>query len=103
MYAWIWRKLPFGLPGKLIGSLLLATGAVALLWYVVFPWAEPLLPFDDVQVTQNGDPAAPAEPGGSAEPGGTAEPGARGDNPGLGEHDLPYPTDRNNTAPTPSR
>ena len=59
MYAWIWRKLPFGLPGKLIGSVLLATATVALLWFVVFPWAEPLLPFDDVQVTQDG-----YEPGG---------------------------------------
>ena len=52
MYGWIWRRLPFGTPGKLIGSLLLATVAGLLLWYVVFPWAEPLLPFDDVQVTE---------------------------------------------------
>jgi len=50
MYAWIWRKLPFGLPGKLSGSIVLAAAVVALLWYVVFPWATPLLPFDDVQV-----------------------------------------------------
>ncbi len=50
MYAWIWRKLPFGLPGKLSGSLLLVAAAGVLLWYVVFPWATPLLPFDDVQV-----------------------------------------------------
>ncbi|MBV1853294.1 hypothetical protein [Catellatospora tritici] len=53
MYAWIWRKLPFGLPGKLGGSVLLLGVVGALLWYVIFPWAEPLLPFDDVQV---GDP-----------------------------------------------
>jgi hypothetical protein len=50
VYAWIWRKLPFGLPGKIIGSALLITGAVALLWFWVFPAAEPLLPFDDAQV-----------------------------------------------------
>ena len=50
MYAWIWRKLPFGLPGKLAGSVLLVATVGALLWYVVFPWATPLLPFDDVQV-----------------------------------------------------
>jgi hypothetical protein len=50
MYAWIWRKLPFGLPGKLSGSVVLAAAFLALLWYVVFPWATPLLPFDDVQV-----------------------------------------------------
>jgi hypothetical protein len=51
MYAWIWRKLPFGLPGKLIGSALLIAVVVAILWFWVFPAAEPLLPFDDVQVT----------------------------------------------------
>ena len=50
MYAWIWRKLPFGLAGKLAGSILIAATAGLLLWYVVFPWATPLLPFDDVQV-----------------------------------------------------
>ena len=52
MYAWIWRKLPFGLPGKLIGSVLLVTATMALLWFWLFPLAEPLLPFDDVQVTE---------------------------------------------------
>jgi hypothetical protein len=50
MYAWIWRKLPFGLPGKISGSIVLVAAVVTLLWYVVFPWATPLLPFDDVQV-----------------------------------------------------
>ncbi|MER7460393.1 hypothetical protein [Micromonospora sp. NPDC126480] len=89
MYAWIWRKLPFGLPGKLTGSVLLATAMVALLWYVVFPWAEPLLPFDDVQVTQ--DSGVPGEP----------LPGD-GEAPGGDEHDLPYDTEENNTPPSPS-
>ena len=50
MYGWIWRKLPFGLPGKIIGSVLLVAIAAALLWFWIFPAAEPLLPFDDVQV-----------------------------------------------------
>ena len=57
MYRWIWRKLPFGFWGKLTSSLALSAGTVALLWYVIFPWATPLLPFDDVQVgsdTQQG-------------------------------------------------
>lgn len=90
MYAWIWRKLPFGLPGKLAGSVLLATAAVALLWYVVFPWAEPLLPFDDVQVTQ--DAGVPGESGGDADTG-------TGDEPAGDEHDLPYDTEQNNTPP----
>jgi hypothetical protein len=52
VYGWIWRHLPFGLPGKIVGSVLLAVGAVAALWFWVFPAAEPLLPFDDVQVEQ---------------------------------------------------
>jgi hypothetical protein len=51
MYAWIWRKLPFGVYGKLIGSVLLVAATIAILWFWVFPAAEPLLPFDDVQVT----------------------------------------------------
>ena len=62
MYAWIWRKLPFdGFVGKFLTSIVLVTGILALFWFVVFPWAEPLLPFDDVQVTQEG--GVPGEPG----------------------------------------
>ncbi|MCO1596418.1 hypothetical protein M8C17_14760 [Micromonospora sp. RHAY321] len=94
MYAFIWRKLPFGLAGKLTGSLLLAAATVALLWYVAFPWAEPLLPFDDVQVTQDSD--VPGAPGG-----GDTVPG---DAPAGDEHELPYDTDQNNSAPpSPNR
>ncbi|MFD6713161.1 hypothetical protein AMK25_04725 [Micromonospora sp. TSRI0369] len=90
MYTWIWRKLPFGLPGKLIGSLLLATATVVLLWFVVFPWAEPLLPFDDVQVTQ--DSGVPGD-GGLTEPTGLP-----------GDEELPYSTETNNAPPpTPNR
>ncbi|MGH3737329.1 MAG: hypothetical protein ACRDT6_17195 [Micromonosporaceae bacterium] len=82
MYGWIWRKLPFGVPGKLIGSLLLIGGVLWLLWFYVFPWAEPLLPFDDVQVegpgggpgggdlqpTESGAPEPPASGEPSPEP-----------------------------------
>ncbi|MFF0654804.1 hypothetical protein [Micromonospora tulbaghiae] len=90
MYSWIWRKLPFGLPGKLFGSLVLATATVALLWFVVFPWAEPLLPFDDVQVTQ--DSGVPGDDG-ITEPTGLP-----------GEEELPYSTETNNAPPsTPNR
>ncbi|WFE25754.1 hypothetical protein O7623_20595 [Solwaraspora sp. WMMD791] len=99
MYAWIWRKLPFGLPGKLIGSVLLAGLSVALLWYVVFPWAEPLLPFDDVQVTDGGDGTG-GDPGDG--PAGGGDPDSGGGDPdggGLDEHDLPYDTGTNNPVP----
>ena len=58
MYAWIWRRLPGGTPGKVVGSVLLAAAAAALLWYVVFPAVDPYLPFNDVQVT--GDAGAPS-------------------------------------------
>jgi hypothetical protein len=52
MYSWIWRVLPGGLPGKLLGSAILIGIVVALLLFVVFPWVEPRLPFNDVTVNQ---------------------------------------------------
>ena len=56
MYAWIWRTLPGGLPGQLVGSLLLFAAVVLLLFTVVFPAAEPLLPFNDVTVDSESAP-----------------------------------------------
>ena len=50
MYAWIWRHLPGGTAGKVILSLLLVAAVCALLLFVVFPWIEPRLPFNDVTV-----------------------------------------------------
>jgi hypothetical protein len=103
MYAWIWRHLPFGLPGKITGSLLLAGGLAALLWFVVFPWIDPfvedtLLPWTDSQVEGDFGPADdPGIPGGSdPSPDGTHGPdeelvgpdGQQLDD----EHDLPYDT-----------
>ncbi len=52
MYLWIWRKLPGGTAAKVIGSALIAAAVVALLFYVVFPWIEPRLPFNSVTVNQ---------------------------------------------------
>lgn len=75
MYGWIWNKLPFGLPGKIVGSLLLVGLAVWLLWYHVFPAVEPLLPFDDVQVE---GPAQPTQPGGDQGSPGPAGPAPSG-------------------------
>jgi hypothetical protein len=91
MYAWIWRKLPFGLPGKLSGSVVLAAAVLAVLWYVVFPWATPLLPFDDVQVgtgTQQEQGPAQQDPN-VVTPGDENAP-----------DDIPYSTESN--APHPS-
>ncbi len=61
MYVWIWRHLPGGLPGKLLGSLVLLAAAVLLLFVVVFPRVEPLLPYSDVTVdtTEDGGPGQP--------------------------------------------
>lgn len=63
MYVWIWRRLPGGLPGKLVGSVLLLAAAVAVLFLVVFPWVEPRLPFNDSTVTPGSAvPSATASP-----------------------------------------
>jgi hypothetical protein len=59
VYGWIWRALPGGLVGKLLGSLLLFTAVVLLLFTVVFPAVEPLLPYSDVTVDQQGSGGAP--------------------------------------------
>lgn len=92
MYRWIWRHLPFGLPGKLAGSVVLVAGVVSLLWFVIFPWAEPLLPFDDAQVGQEvGVEETPAQPGESTPPGQSGQPGEG--------HDIPYATHTNNPHP----
>ena len=51
MYVWIWRHIPGGVPGKLFGSLLLFVGAVALLFFIVFPRVQNSLPFNDVTIS----------------------------------------------------
>lgn len=48
MYGWIWRQLPGGTAQKVVCALILAVAAVALLWFVVFPWITPLIPLDRV-------------------------------------------------------
>ena len=89
MYAWIWRKLPFGFWGKLTGSLGLIAATTALLWYVVFPWATPLLPFDDVQVG-SGTQQGPAQ----------EDPNVISSESDEGPDEIPYSTESN--APHPS-
>ncbi|GEB50717.1 MULTISPECIES: hypothetical protein [Streptomyces] len=56
MYGWIWRHLPGNALVRALICLVLVAGVVFLLFQYVFPWAEPLLPFNDVTV----DGAAPA-------------------------------------------
>jgi hypothetical protein len=93
MYAWIWRKLPFGLYGKLAGSVLLASVVGVLLWFWVFPLVEPALtPFDDVQVGDTGGTNQEVGPN----PGITPSPSFNPD-----DHEIPYSTD-DPAPPTPT-
>jgi hypothetical protein len=94
MYAWIWHKLPFGLWGKLTGSVALVTMVGALLWFVVFPWATPLLPFDDVQVGTGTEQGGPAQQDPNAVPG--------GDDSLLGPDEIPYDEQSNEPHPSAS-
>lgn len=48
MYSWIWRHLPGPFAVKLVETLLLVVAILALLMFVVFPWADARLPFNDV-------------------------------------------------------
>ncbi|GAA3435603.1 MULTISPECIES: hypothetical protein [Kutzneria] len=48
MYGWIWRHLPGPTAAKVAEAVVLVLGIVALLMLVVFPWVEPLLPFNQV-------------------------------------------------------
>jgi len=91
MYAWIWHKLPFGRWGKLTGSLVLVAMVGALLWYVVFPWATPLLPFDDVQVGTGTEQSGPAQQDPNVVPGDD------------GPDEIPYNEHSNEPEPTASR
>lgn len=50
MYVWIWRHLPGPLALRLLQVLLLLAAVTALLFLVVFPAVEPLLPYSDVTV-----------------------------------------------------
>jgi len=96
VYSWIWRKLPGRAYAKLTESVVLLVAVGALLWYVVFPWATPLLPFDDVQVGTSGQQNGPAE----QDPNAVVPSGSTG---GLGPDDIPYNQHSNNPEPTASR
>jgi hypothetical protein len=52
MYGWIWRKLPYGVAGKLAGIALVVAGIGGVLWYGAFPIIDRHLPNNNVQVTQ---------------------------------------------------
>ncbi|NSC22755.1 hypothetical protein FM076_16895 [Streptomyces albus subsp. chlorinus] len=64
MYGWIWRHLPGNVWVRILISTVLVVGVVFLLFQYVFPWAEPMLPFNDVTVDGAAAPAAGTAPGG---------------------------------------
>jgi len=47
VYGLIWRLIPGPVPVKLVIALALIAGIAWLLWTVVFPWADPYMPFND--------------------------------------------------------
>jgi hypothetical protein len=59
MYTWIWRHIPGGIAGKLLGTLVLLAGVLALLFLVVFPWVEPRLAFNQVTVPHESPSGTP--------------------------------------------
>jgi hypothetical protein len=52
VYGFIWRHLPGPTAARAVLALVLVLAVVALLLFVVFPWVEPRLPFNDVTVDQ---------------------------------------------------
>lgn len=54
MYAWLWHRLPGPLAVRVLLALLLVAAVVLLLFTVVFPQVEPLLPFNSVTVGPDG-------------------------------------------------
>ncbi|MCA1222756.1 hypothetical protein [Streptomyces sp. 8L] len=58
MYGWFWRHLPGNTWVRAAISIVLALIVVYLLFQYVFPWAEPLLPFNDATVDSGSGGAA---------------------------------------------
>ena len=48
MYRWLSQHLPGGATSRAVCAAILAIAAVALLWFVIFPWITPQLPLDRV-------------------------------------------------------
>lgn len=46
MYGWVWRQLPGRTAIRAGTATALALGVIALLWFVLFPWASSHLPID---------------------------------------------------------
>jgi hypothetical protein len=99
VFSWIWRHLPFGLTGRIVGSLLIVAGLAALMWYQVFPNIEQYMPFTDGQVTSDtgGAGADSVDPTGGPTSGPTGGPSLPADDV------IPYSTTSNNPEPSATR
>lgn len=51
MYAFLWRLLPGPVWLKSIIALAIVVGIFFLLMNVVFPWADTLMPYNDISVS----------------------------------------------------
>jgi hypothetical protein len=90
VYVWLWRRLPGPLAVRALQCLVLFAGVTLLLFFVVFPWAEPKLPFGNVTVEPRSDAPGPTEPG-PVPTGLTSSPGPTGV-PTTPAAPLPAPT-----------
>jgi hypothetical protein len=54
VYIWLWRHLPGPWLVKALTCLVLFLGVVVLLFFVVFPQVEPILPWNHTTVSNNG-------------------------------------------------
>jgi hypothetical protein len=54
MYGWIWRHIPGPLAVRITIATVLVLGVVALLLFVIFPWLEPHLPFNNITTEEGG-------------------------------------------------
>jgi hypothetical protein len=55
MYLWIWRHLPAkSRPARAAIAAVLVLAVLALLWYVVFPWVEQMIQFDQGTLHEEG-------------------------------------------------
>jgi hypothetical protein len=50
VYGWIWRRLPGTPPTRAAAAVALVVAVLALLWFVVFPAMESLMPYVEVSV-----------------------------------------------------
>ena len=92
MYSWIWRHLPFGRPGRIVGSLVLVAVIGVAFWYGLFPRIEQFVPGTDGQVTSDNGGAGADSVDPSSGPTGAP-----------GPDDIPYSTTSNAPEPTTSR